>query len=193
MKMSLDKIAIIYNTDKSSKVHDYCKYYEPYFRPLKDKKINILEIGVRYGASIRTWLEYFPYAEIYGIDIKQGCKKLERIMDRVHIFIGRQEDQNFLTTSLENIKFDIIIDDGSHYDDHQFITFNTLFDTHLNSKGLYIIEDLCVSSRHADHRATYTKGIKRLLHEYVNLIFEYKLNKIERMDFTRSLCILQKR
>ena len=39
-----------YDCDKSKK-HKYHEVYEPHFLPVRDKKINILEIGTFKGAS----------------------------------------------------------------------------------------------------------------------------------------------
>jgi demethylmacrocin O-methyltransferase len=72
---NLDKLAGIYRTDKFG-CHYYTRHYEAYFKPLRYKKLNILEIGIGGdqnpnggGASLRMWREYFPNSRIYGIDI----------------------------------------------------------------------------------------------------------------------------
>ncbi len=188
--MTLDEIAIKHGTDKCSKGHGYTLFYEPYFEPLRNQEINLLEIGVHYGRSIRTWAEYFPKGIIYGVDIKPGCKKLER-ESRVYISIGSQADKKFLTDSFKDVKFDIIIDDGSHHDDHMLISYEALW-SYLKSKGLYIIEDLCVTFRN-DRKAQDTQGMKSYLCAKAEQMMRYNFCEIERMDFTRSICIVTKR
>ena len=43
--------------------------YEKYFSVFKSKKINILEIGIDDGGSLKLWRKYFPNANIVGMDI----------------------------------------------------------------------------------------------------------------------------
>ena len=57
-----------YECDKGWK-HEYEKVYEPDFEALKEQPINILDIGIWKGASMEAWLDYFPNATVYGIDI----------------------------------------------------------------------------------------------------------------------------
>ncbi len=83
---------------------------------------------------------FFPNATIHGIDIDERCKTFEQ--DRIKIYIGSQHDTNFLEGVVKDIgKIDIVIDDGSHHEDHQRISFETLF-PYVKSKGYYVIEDL---------------------------------------------------
>ena len=122
------------------KLH-FLKIYEHYFKDFKNKKINILEIGVHEGKSLMIWKDYFPKANIVGIDLKTYNFKINRIFT----FQGDQTDTNFLLTVARKFKkFDIIIDDGSHICSHIIKTFSVLFD-YLKDDGLYICEDLQTS------------------------------------------------
>lgn len=149
--MKLNDLAKKYDTDK--KVPDGVKcrnglfghcYTEIYERLFKRKKVKrLLEIGVSFGGSIKMWNEYFPKAEIIGIDIEEKrFKKSELENEKVKIFIGSQNDIDFLQT-LKN-KYDIIIDDGSHKLSDILASFSILFD-YLNKGGIYIIEDIHVN------------------------------------------------
>ena len=60
--LTLDQIARKHGTDKCSTCHNYCRTYEQYFGPIRAWPVRLLEIGVQTGASIKTWLEYFPHA-----------------------------------------------------------------------------------------------------------------------------------
>ena len=51
-----------------------------------------MEIGVYHGNSLKVWKDYFPNAEIYGIDIDPSCKKFED--ERTKIIICDQNDDN---------------------------------------------------------------------------------------------------
>ena len=141
---NLTKLAIIYNTDKWGS-HHYTPHYQKHFKPYKYKKINLLEIGVggnkypkKGGASLRMWKRYFPFAHIFSIDIFEKSFHEE---SRIKIFKGSQVDTLFLDKVCSEIgDIDIIIDDGSHMNNHVVTTFKYLFPK-LKNGGIYVIED----------------------------------------------------
>lgn len=151
----LDTIAKKHGTDKSTgrKGHGYTLIYEQYFEPIRYEPLVILEIGVKLGASLRTWEEYFPNAMIYGIDIREKCKKYET--DRIKILIGDQGSADFLDKIMAEDLVgspSIIIDDGSHWPPHQVFGLTHLF-PYLDYGGMYIIEDLQSSYGTSRHRS----------------------------------------
>lgn len=84
------------------------------------------------------WRDYFPYAQIYSIDIHD---KSAHEGKRIRILQGSQVDEEFLNTLLaETGPLDIIIDDGSHINEHVIRSFELLF-PHLKSGGTYVAED----------------------------------------------------
>jgi hypothetical protein len=125
--------------------HLFGQHYQEHFAPLRNKNLKVLEIGVggyedssSGGDSLRMWKQYFPNSMIYGMDIVDK-KVLEE--DRIKIFQGSQDDEIFLKKFVaETGKFDIIIDDGSHRNDHVIKTFKILF-PQLNNGGIYVVED----------------------------------------------------
>ena len=125
------------------KLANYYAEYDFMFAGYKDRPIRLLEIGVQGGGSLYTWKEFFPQAEITGIDIDELCQKYEG--ENIKIYIGSQEDSIFLK-SVEDKEgpFDIVIDDGGHTMKQQIVTFNTLFPL-LKEGGIYVIEDLHTS------------------------------------------------
>ena len=53
-------------------MHKPTSYFSEYdfcFRDFRDRNIRLLEIGVSKGGSLAAWEEYFPHAEIVGVDI----------------------------------------------------------------------------------------------------------------------------
>jgi hypothetical protein len=119
---------------------DYVSIYEKIFFPLKNKKLNILEIGVAGGHSHASWYKYFQNSNIYGIDIK---KKNELLYTgkRLKYFevdcTNQKQIKKFINTQ---IKFDIIIDDSLH--EYSGYTSNLInFFPILNSNGYYFVED----------------------------------------------------
>ena len=136
---TLDEIALGYNTDKSSLYHNYTKLYSLYFEQIRHEKLKILEIGIDKGYSLKTWKEYFPHADITGIDIIDLIYMEE---ERVHVLQGDQRDTDFLKKVNDAYgPFDIIIDDGSHHNEDMKGSFEYLFPL-LKQGGLYIVEDL---------------------------------------------------
>jgi len=124
----------------------YAQRYERYFAPIRHEALKILEIGIggyddpkEGGDSLRAWKKYFPKAQIYGIDIVDK-KALEE--DRIKTFQGSQDDAGFLKRVIAEIgKPDIIIDDGSHRNDHVIASFKLLFPELRDDGGIYVVED----------------------------------------------------
>lgn len=141
----LTKLAIKYGTDKWGS-HYYTQHYHMFFQHLRDQPIKFLEIGVggyddpnKGGESLRMWKEYFPKAEIYAIDIQDKSPLQE---ERIKIFKGSQVDDVFLDKVCKEVgEFDVIVDDGSHMNEHIIKTFQILFPK-LKKNGIYAIEDL---------------------------------------------------
>lgn len=139
-----------YPTDKGT-THVYLDIYEKLFNTFKDEKINILEIGVREGGSIRLWHDYFTNATIYGYDISADAnKEISK-----NWFIGKEidtlinsevnyiiKDSNLIKDDeFNNIPLSIIIDDGSHQLKDQLNTIKILYNQ-LIEGGMLIIEDV---------------------------------------------------
>lgn len=139
----LDRISIARGTDKSSICHNYCNKYEKYFPFKRYEKLNILEIGVLDGQSLRVWKEYFFNSNILGIDITKECKQYEE--ERIRVEIGSQTDGEFLKKIIQEYgPFDIILDDGSHINSDVIYSFEHLFES-VKPGGIYVIEDSCTS------------------------------------------------
>ena len=131
-------------TDKGPVYHNYTPIYHYLFSARSIK--NILEIGIDKGYSLRLWEEYLPKAEIWGID-----NDPEKLINsgRVHSILGDQGQEGSLIAvreQLSNHKFEVIIDDGSHIEEHQLLTMKILL-PNLTVGGLYIIEDIATPER----------------------------------------------
>lgn len=125
-------------TDKNTD-HDYINsFYDREFKKYKTKKINILEIGTCRGTSIHLWQEYFPKAEIIGIDVKNYLQEQHKELPRVQYIFDNAYDAN-LASSLPD--FDIIIDDGTHSLEDQIKCLN-LYIPKLKKRGVLVIEDI---------------------------------------------------
>lgn len=138
----LDALGVLEGTDKSSCNSggwDYLRHYEYFFREFRDLPINLIEIGVQQGYSLKMWKEYFRQATIIGVDINPNCTQLSE--DRVVVEIGSQDDPVFLSDLCRRYPPSIIIDDGSHLAHHNIFTFEHMFPL-LRPGGIYIVEDL---------------------------------------------------
>ena len=171
-KTPLCKLALKYGTDKVKDIrHDYTPFYHTL---LKDRQIKrVLEVGVFRGNSLRMWAEYFPEAEVWGLDNYQPFLFNE---GRIHCMYCDQGD----AASLRGVKemlggtFDLIVDDGSHLPQHQVLTAQELLPL-LAPSGVYIIEDV-------DHPELVTPYLIRCeVHTFnLNQIYDDRLVVIRR-------------
>jgi len=134
---TLKEISVGKDTDKGT-THDYLTVYEQIFEPLRLLPITLLEIGVDTGGSIAMWLEYFPNARIFGMDIINQ----DNIQHPRFTYVDcHQTDFTTVPTLFEPSSLDIVIDDGSHFAEDQALTQHMLWPA-LKNDGLYVIEDL---------------------------------------------------
>lgn len=134
---------------------DHLPVYERYFAPLRNTDVHMLEIGVFKGGSLEMWRKYFgPEATIFGIDIDPECAKLVDAPNQVRI--GSQDDPAFLNSVVSEMgRLDVVLDDGSHFADHQLASFQALWPL-LEDGGLYIIEDM-----HTAYWPSHGGGLRR--------------------------------
>ncbi|QIZ37171.1 class I SAM-dependent methyltransferase [Saccharopolyspora sp. ASAGF58] len=145
----LGALAVRYGSDKWADLHWYTEHYEHHFSRFQDVPVRVLEIGIGGyhapelgGASLRMWQRYFRRGLVYGLDI---FEKAGNEGHRVRKLRGDQSDSEFLADMAGKIgPFDVVIDDGSHVNDHVKKSFHALF-PHVRPGGLYVIEDLQTS------------------------------------------------
>ena len=166
----------------------YLPRYESHFRALRHKKLNVLEIGIggyenpkAGGESLRMWKAYFPNGNIWGIDIFDKSFHDEK---RIKTFKGSQVDERFLDEVVRTIgTIDIIIDDGSHMNEHVIQTFRTLF-PRLAQNGIYVIEDI-QTSYWTEVRGTTWDGSTDLTAPFTSMNFFKSLTDgINHAEFT---------
>ena len=121
-------------SDKGTR-HSYIEIYETLLAPYRTTRPRVLEIGVKAGASLALWRDYFPGGHICGVDIRPpsdhptGCWVL--VADATQPAI----------LDLLDGDWDVIVDDASHRVADQIATFD-LLRTRLAPGGLYVIEDI---------------------------------------------------
>ena len=155
--MNLFELVEKYGTDKT--LSGYTPTYNKLFTPIKDKVTSVLEIGLgtlnpsipssfagniglfdyyKQGGSLRVWRDFFPNANVYGVDIAKDCMFSE---DRIKTFLFDSSTKDYCDYYLNNLEFDIIIDDGNHDPKYQVKTLRNLFPK-LRENGIYVIEDI---------------------------------------------------
>jgi len=120
----------------------YAEIYERRFERLRSKAINLFELGVHRGDSLRMWRDYFESGNVVGLDL--GKSELDDPSGRIRLYQGKQQDLDLLDRiARENAPegFDIIIDDCSHMAQLSLLSFWHLFTHHLKVGGIYVIED----------------------------------------------------
>jgi spermidine synthase len=156
----LTKIAKrIGHTDKVGS-HIYTEFYGPFLSARRESVARVLEIGMADGGSIQMWAEFFPNAEIFGVDIKESeSPVIEQLKEnpRVRLFYEDAYKPKFVN-KLKVLEFDIILDDGSH-DMDSWAKFLRLYPKLLADDGILMIEDI-YSTEHAQKLIADFKGDK---------------------------------
>ena len=84
-EVSLTGLADLYGSDKGNIKHGYTKVYEKLIAELAPHKrfpLQIAEVGVACGASLRMWANYCPTSVIWGFDIRPECANLCKKSDK---------------------------------------------------------------------------------------------------------------
>ena len=179
--------------------HNYGDLYDLLFRSSRQNIKKILECGIGTndekipnsmgknglpGASLRVWRDYFPNAEVFGVDIDDKILFEE---NRIKTFkcdqVKKESIINFILESgLQKESLDIVIDDGLH----TFEAGKSFFEgtIHLlKPDGIYIIEDVAPSGM-----LEFKKYFSRYVDNYT--IFFFSLDRMNtKIKDNRLLCI----
>ena len=158
--MSLAEIIKAYNSNKADEGINYDIFYEKLFEPIRENVRDVLEIGLALHkeykkdgklnpdcqTSLRVWLDYFPHANVVGLDVKDFSFVKA---PRVKIYRGDQGKEETLSRLVQDFPdgFDIVIDDGSHVSDHQQLGLECLFPL-VRPGGYFCIEDVHIRFPH---------------------------------------------
>jgi hypothetical protein len=139
MRHSLTQIFQLHNTDKHP-YHHYGDIYTSLLNPIRDISTSILEIGIQNGASLRVWRDFFPYANVHGIDIQEQAA-ISELRIESHIF-NQSDARRLFDLGWRKGPFDFICDDGSHQFSDQVTSLLNLYPFLHPSHGIYVIEDV---------------------------------------------------
>lgn len=144
---NLNLLAALCGTDKYG-LHFYTPVYEALLKPIRRKRVSILELGVGGydqlpgGESLLMWAAYFRKGKIYGIDV---FDKTSLSQGRIKVYQCSQTDRRRLTElAVELGPFDLVLDDGSHENPHQIESFRVLW-PFVRDGAVYIVEDVQTS------------------------------------------------
>ncbi len=144
---SIVELGTRHRSDKGT-VHSYLEVYDVLFAPWREQPVQLLEIGVDQGESLRLWCDVFPQGYVHGIDIdprgpagRWGNMSNPRCDARL---IDATEEDSIDKLFADN-SLDIIIDDGSHRIKDQLLAYVWLWPK-LKVGGLYVIEDVAFSN-----------------------------------------------
>lgn len=164
LQLDLASLFRKYGSDKDS--NGYSQSYFTIFDHLKDNQLNFLEVGIgtmiqgvhssmvgyslpgyKPGGSLRAWRDFFPKGRIIGLDVQPDTQFSDE--ERIETYLCDTSHKDAVSTwydKMNNIKFDIIIDDGSHHDENQLKTLTHLYPL-LKDGGIYVIEDIYQGSK----------------------------------------------
>jgi hypothetical protein len=141
--ISLESLGKEFGTQKVTQ--GFLPIYEFYLDKLRHKPFNLLEIGVHEGASLKMWSMFFHTATILGVD--KHLTEKAKLMDGKFGFNVIEADATKEFTYINNpygrgsLRWDVVIDDGSHIAKEQIDTFHGLW-TSVKPGGYYFVEDL---------------------------------------------------
>lgn len=129
-------------TDKNS-AHSYLPLYDELLKTKKENAENVLEVGIYGGGSIELWGKYFTNATVYGVDIEKYKDEwnILKKYSNVELLYNIDAYSKETIKKIEHLKFDMVLDDGSHYL-KDMIKFINLYLPLLKDDGILIIEDV---------------------------------------------------
>ena len=151
---------------------------------------NILEVGIYYGGSIKLWRDWFPKAQIYGVDVCDlSFIRSEKILNDHHVTLFTNTnayDDAFIKTNFRDnfIKFDMILDDGPHTLESN-IWFIQNYLPLLAEDGILIIEDI-------QHFSFIDILIKCVPNDFQKYIKIYDLRQIKNCRYDDVLFVINK-
>jgi|SRR5579883_68816 len=142
--MSIPSEALRRHGSDKVTAHSYGPMYDALLGPGRPPVRALLEVGIFEGASLRAWVEAFPGAVVYGIDLNPQAVGLAG--DRCRVARADAADPGAVTRAVLGLgigplSLDAVIDDGSHTFRDQVATFLLLWD-YVRPGGVYVVEDI---------------------------------------------------
>jgi hypothetical protein len=178
--MSLKSLIDNANTDKNT-THSYLDLYESLLSRMKTTATKVLEVGIgdfgpKNGGSIKLWRDYFPNAQIYGLDILSEDRVIDELKTdpRVVLYTSTNAyDEEFFKSNIlaSGDKFNFMLDDGPHTLD-SMLQFIKLYHQVMSDDGILIIEDI----QSMDWIDSLKQQVPDNLKQYIN-VYDLRSNK----------------
>ncbi len=182
----LDYIMDLNGSDKGPIWHYYTRFYNALFQPVRTQPLKVFELGIgtnntdvssnmgahgKPGASLYGWSRYFSDADIYGADIDKGCL-FDHCKCRIKTFYCDQTDPKVIhemwtNEDLNDIQFDILIEDGLHAPFANKIFFEESIHK-VKKGGVYLIEDI-----HEENKEYFLNLLKEWKEKYPTCAFAF--------------------
>lgn len=148
-------IAYKYRTDKCPPLGlNYTPYYWEILKDRREEVRKVLEVGIgchnsmdrcvdnySTGASLLMWRDFFPNAQIYGVDIDETAMfEADRIKTLLYDTTEKQNIDSIISQTGSDI--DVFIDDGNHFLANQLLLCRNVM-PYLPKDVFYSIEDVC--------------------------------------------------
>ena len=171
-------------TDKIEE-HKYSEMYGtflfPYIRRTHQmgKQIKFFEIGLGCDAvmttsdvrGVKVWKGVLAEQdELWVAEYDQECVAKavkQNMLKGVHVLEGDQSDGQVLQSWIKASggKWDVIVDDGGHYQHHIYNSFKALW-PEVKPGGLYFIEDLHVAREFIDKNSNFQESMMDYLYNW---------------------------
>jgi hypothetical protein len=132
-------------TDKNTS-HSYLEVYDTFFSRIKNSAKYVLEVGVARGGGLKLLREYFQNAQIFGMDHNPVTYEMNPVvptLSRISLFmsVDAYNTDNVNAMLRSPIRFNLIMDDGSHHLEHQKF-FIEHYSKLLTDDGMLVVEDI---------------------------------------------------
>lgn len=187
----LDDLFTRFGTDKN--IWGYVPAYETHLGPMRNTATRVLEIGICgfrdipgnvVGASLFAWRDYFPLADVYGLD--NDSRFIFNDHDRIHTALCDAYNSEQLAKVIAGWRcanFDFICDDAVH-DPLPQINLALMLLPVLKPGGVYAIEEAC-NYKCPDNDIRHL--VRPIIAAFPDLrVTEYQTHKDERLLILRK-------
>ncbi len=176
-------------------------FYEAEFSQRQSEKNRLIEIGVRSGASIALWANYFDDVKIIGVDVVDVGMEMGPVKEYIdYPSVDFFCDDAYSLEFAESLsgRFSILIDDGPHSLKSQ-LRFLELYLSKMEEGGVLIIEDVQRGYRDCARFMNALPKNNKFFFEvydfrfqsgaYDDLLFVVRINRSGRSYFARRMYV----
>ena len=182
MPTRLEQLGRRYNTDKIQSSHGYLALYSMLFGRMTDNVANMTEVGLEHGGSAMMWMDFFPKAHLYGIDIDPSPalrKRLQRRIGEGRMTLLKLDSTLPSARIFSPLSMDIVLDDGAHSAETQQATLVNLWPA-VRPGGFYLVEDVLVDYATLPPRNASLRKLRRHAQpSFVHLPTKYREQSLE--------------